>query len=106
MKKFALLTVFAVSSFAANWTGVIVDEGCGLKHADGKGAGCVKGCITKKGQAPVLTVDGKVHKIANPDALKKDGNWNEAVLGIPVKVSGKMAKDGTVTIKKVAPSAS
>lgn len=102
MKKIALLSVFAVASFAKSWTGVIVDEGCGLKHADGKGAGCVKGCITKKGQAPVFTVDGKVIKIANPDALKTGGNWNEGVLGIPVKVDGKLSKDGVLTIKKVA----
>lgn len=104
MKKFALLTLFAVASFAKDWTGVIVDEGCGLKHADGKGAGCVKGCITKKGQAPVFTVDGKVVKIANPDSLKKDGNWDESVLGVPVKVSGELSGDGVLTIKKVVPA--
>lgn len=103
MKKIALLSVFAVASFAKSWTGVIVDEGCGLKHADGKGAGCVKGCITKKGQAPVFTVDGKVIKISNPDALKTAGAWNEGVLGVPVKVDGKLnKKDGSLTIKKVA----
>lgn len=103
MKKIALFTVFAMASFAKSWTGVIVDEGCGLKHADGKGAGCVKGCITKKGQAPVFTVDGKVIKIANPDALKTAGAWNEAILGVNVKVDGKLnKKDGTLTIKKVA----
>jgi hypothetical protein len=101
MKKIALLTVFAMASFAKSWTGVIVDEGCGMKHADGKGAGCVKGCVTKKGQAPVLTVDGKVIKIANPDALKAKGEWNESVLGVPVKVNGKLSKDGVLTIKKV-----
>jgi len=102
MKKIALLSVFAMSTFAKSWTGVIVDEGCGMKHADGKGAACVKGCITKKGQAPVFTVDGKVIKIANPEKLKTDGAWNEAMLGVPVKVDGKLSKDGVLKIKKVS----
>ena len=101
MKKIALLTVFAEASFAKSWTGVIVYQGCGMKHADGKGAACVNTCITKKGQAPVFTVGGKIIKIANPDSLKNGANWNEAVLGVPVKVDGKLKGD-TLTIKKVA----
>jgi hypothetical protein len=96
MKKVALLATFAVSAFAAEWTGAISEAGCGAKHVDGsaKSVACVTGCV-KKGAAPVfVTADGKVVKIANADKVTEH-------LGHKVKVTGKL--DGeTLTIDSVS----
>ena len=96
MKKVALLAAFALSAFAAEWTGAISEAGCGAKHTDGsaKSVACVTGCV-KKGAAPVfVTADGKVVKIANADKVQEH-------LGHKVKVTGKL--DGeTLTIDTVS----
>lgn len=96
MKKFALLTVFAASGFAAEWTGTIVDAKCGAKHADASEASqkCVQGCI-KGGSAAVFAVDGKLFKFSNPDAIKDH-------YGHKVTINGKLnKKTETIMVKSV-----
>lgn len=97
MKKFAMLALFAMSAFAASWTGYISDAGCGAKHADGseKSGKCVNACVKNKGAAPVFVVDGKVLKI---DDASKDKVMDH--LGHKVTIDGKMAGE-TVTIDTV-----
>src|SRR5258708_4806022 len=98
MKKFAMLSLFAMSAFAASWTGYVSDSGCGAKHADGseKSMKCVSSCVKNKGAAPVLLVGDKVYKI---DDASKDKVMDH--LGHKVTVTGKM--DGeTVMIDSVS----
>ena len=98
MKKIALVGLFAMSAFAASWTGYISDSGCGAKHADGseKAMNCVKGCVKGKGAAPVFVVDGKVLKIDDASKAKVMDH-----LGHKVTINGKL--DGeTVSVDSVA----
>ncbi|MDX1984930.1 MAG: hypothetical protein SFV51_31955 [Bryobacteraceae bacterium] len=97
MKKVAALSLFALSAFAASWTGYISDAGCGAKHADGseKSMKCVTGCVKGKGAAPVFVVGDKVLKI---DAASKDKVLEH--LGHKVTINGKLADD-TVTVETV-----
>ena len=101
MKKFALLTVFAVSGFAAEWTGVLSDASCGAKHADATEASqtCAKRCFDKSGNA-VLVVGDKVIKVnsASFDKVAKDKMSGH--MGHKVTVTGKMDGD-TVVIESV-----
>lgn len=95
MKKLAIgFSLFAVSAFAAEWTGTVSDAKCGAAHADAseKSMKCVNGCV-KGGQAPVLVVDGKVYKIADKEKVADH-------LGHKVVVTGKLDGD-TITIDKV-----
>lgn len=84
MKKIAILAVFALSAFGAEWTGAISESGCGAKHANGGAEGCVGACV-KKGAAPVFVTgtDQKVLKISNPDKVM-------SFLGKKVKVTGSL----------------
>ncbi|MCC6344975.1 MAG: hypothetical protein IT166_22430 [Bryobacterales bacterium] len=93
-----MLSLFAMSAFAASWTGYISDSGCGAKHADGSPGAvkCVIGCVKGKGAAPVLVVGDKVLKV---DAASKDKVMDH--LGHKVTVNGKLAGD-TVTIDSVS----
>lgn len=97
MKKFAMLSLFAMSAFAASWTGFISDAGCAAKHADGseKSAKCVTACVKNKGAGAVLVVGDTVMKIA-------DGSKDKIMdhLGHKVVVTGK-DDGGTITIDKV-----
>lgn len=94
MKQFALIALFAVSAFAAEWKGTISDAKCGAAHADAseKSMKCVNGCV-KGGQKAVLVSDGKVMQIANQDKVA-------AHLGHKVTVTGKLEGD-TVTVDSV-----
>lgn len=97
MKKFAMLSLFAMSAFAAEWSGTISDAGCGAKHADAseKSMKCVQGCVKGKGAAPVFVVGDKVLKI---DEASKEKVM--AHLGHKVTIMGKL--DGeTVTIDSI-----
>ena len=96
MKKVLVLSsLFALSAFAAEWTGAISEAGCGAKHVAGseKDAACVQKCV-KGGAAPVFVTDGKVLKIANADKVMDH-------LGHKVTIAGKLDGD-TVTIDSVS----
>lgn len=90
------LCLFAASAFAETWNGTIVDAKCGLKHADASEASqkCVQSCI-KGGAAAVFAVDGKIFKLANPDAVAEH-------LGHKVTMEGTLDKETeTITVKSV-----
>lgn len=59
--------MFAISAFAADFKGTVVDSGCGAKHADAseKSAACVKACVNGKGMAPVLAAGDKIYKLSD-----------------------------------------
>ncbi len=97
LAAFATMSVFALGSFAAEWTGYISDAGCGAKHANGTEASikCVTGCVKGKGAAAVFVVGDKVLKIdAGSQAKVMDH------LGHKVTITGKLADD-TVSIDSV-----
>jgi len=93
MKKIAILGLFAVSAFAASWTGYISDAGCGAKHADGsdKAMKCVTGCVKGKGASAVLVVGDKVVKIDDASKPKIMDH-----LGHKVTIDGKMEGEAIV----------
>ncbi len=96
MKKFALVSLLAVGAYAAEWSGTIVDEKCGAKHADASEASmkCVNGCI-KGGSAPVFATGDKILKFSNPDAVKEH-------YGHKVTIDGKLdKKTNTIKVKSV-----
>jgi len=96
MKKAAVGLAFTVAvALGGSWTGYVSESKCGAAHQDGSAASvkCVTKCI-KGGAKPVLVVDGKVIKIANPDKVA------EKFYGLKVKVDGDM-KDDTVTIASI-----
>ena len=88
MKKILLVSsLFAVSAFAVELTGVVSEEHCGAKHSTGSAADqkCVEGCM-KKGSKPVLVSEGKVYKI-------DDASKVQAHLGHKVVVKGDVDGD-------------
>ncbi len=90
-----LAALLSLPALAGDWTGYISEDKCGAKHQSGSAAdvSCVKGCI-KGGAKPVLVVDGKVVKIANPEKVP------EALYGLKAKVSGEL-KDGSLVIASI-----
>ncbi len=74
------------------FTGYIVDQSCALK---GKGmwinAACVAKCIRDGDKIVLVTEEGKVYQIANPDKVDAD------FYGQKVTIGGKTVKD-TITI--------
>jgi hypothetical protein len=93
-KRILFSTLFAMSAFAAEWTGTISEDHCGAKHAAGTAADqkCVETCV-KGGAKPVLVSDGKVLKIADASKVQN-------YLGKRVVVKGTLDGD-TVTIDSV-----
>ena len=95
MKKFAailtascLVMVYAAmatsrqDSSKETRTGWVMDEKCGAKMANEKGAACAKRCV-QNGQ-PVVFVDDKdqsVLKVSNQDALKSHAGEHVSVSG-------------------------
>lgn len=71
MRKVLLVaSLFAVSAFAGEMTGVVSEDHCGAKHSAGTEADtkCVQGCM-KNGAKAVFVSDGKVYQISNPKAV-------------------------------------
>jgi hypothetical protein len=91
---FLALALTAGSAMAAKWTGTIVDEKCGAKHADASEASikCVQGCV-KGGSAAVFAVGDKIYKFADAKLITDH-------LGHKVEIDGKLAGE-TITVKKV-----
>ena len=87
-----VLSLFALSAAAGEWTGWISDSKCAAKGAKAEHQGCAQKCV-KGGAAPVLVSEGKVLKI--DDASKVQDH-----IGHKVTVSGKLEGD-TVTIDSV-----
>ena len=100
MKKLALVSLFAVGAFAATWSGTIVDEKCGAKHADASEASmkCVNSCV-KGGSAAVLATGDKILKFSNPDAVKEH-------YGHKVTINGKLDKKTNMIMVKSVKMAS
>ena len=96
MKKFALVSLLAVGAYAAEWSGTVVDEKCGAKHADASEASmkCVNSCI-KGGSAPVFATGDKLLKFSNPDKVKEH-------YGHKVTINGKLdKKTNMIAVKSV-----
>ena len=97
MKKIGLacvlvLSLFAVTSFAAEMTGYISDSKCGAKGEKDAHADCAVKCV-KGGAAPVFVSDGKVYKI--DDAAKVQDH-----VGHKVTITGEVKGD-TIQVQDV-----
>lgn len=94
MKK--LLAVFgfaAVSAFAAEVTGHIIDKNCASNQAMHGNEECAKRCIGRGAPAVLATEDGKVYTISNQDKVKD-------VAGKKVTVSGKVEGE-SITVETI-----
>jgi hypothetical protein len=91
-----LAAVLSLPALAGDWTGYVSEDKCGAKHQSGSDAdvNCVRACI-KGGAKPVLVVDGKVVKIANPEKVPAD------LYGLKAKVSGEL-KEGSLVIASIS----
>ncbi len=87
-----LLSLFAVSAAADEFTGWISDSKCGAKGANAEHKDCAAKCV-KGGAAPVLVIDNKVLKI--DDASKVEGH-----IGQKVTVTGSVDGD-TIKVESV-----
>jgi hypothetical protein len=94
MKK--LLVVFgfaAISAFAADVTGYVIDKNCAANKAMHGNEDCAKRCIGRGAPAVLATEDGKVYAIANQDKVKD-------VAGKKVTVTGKVEGE-SITVETV-----
>ena len=94
MKK--LLVVFgfaAISAFAADVTGYIVDKNCASKKEMLGDEACAKRCIGRGTAAVLATEDGKIYAISNQDKVKEHA-------GHKVTVTGKVEGD-SITVESV-----
>ena len=75
-----LVSLFAVTAFAEEMTGLITCQKC--KHTATKDMGCAKGCI--KGGVPAVfynPASQKFYTIANQDKVKAHAGQNVVVTG-------------------------
>jgi nitrite reductase/ring-hydroxylating ferredoxin subunit len=94
MKK--VLVVFglaAISAFAADVTGYIVDKNCSTKKEMLGNEECAKRCMGRGAAAVLATEDGKVYAISNQDKVKD-------AAGKKVTVTGKVEGD-SITVDSV-----
>jgi hypothetical protein len=87
-----LLSLFAVSAMAGEFTGWISDSKCGAKGASAEHKECAAKCV-KGGAVAVFVMDSKVLKI--DDASKVDG-----LIGQKVTVTGSVDGD-TIKVESV-----
>jgi hypothetical protein len=87
-----ILSVFALTAVADEWTGYISDSKCGAKGAKDEHAECAAKCV-KGGASPVFVTDGKVYKI--DDASKVQDH-----IGHKVTITGELKGD-TVQVQDV-----
>ena len=87
-----LLSLFAVSAMAGEFTGWISDSKCGAKGASAEHKDCALSCV-KGGAVPVFIQDSKVLKI--DDASKVEGH-----VGQKVTITGSVDGD-TIKVESV-----
>lgn len=87
-----MLSLFTVTSFAADMTGYISDSKCGAKGEKDAHADCAVKCV-KGGAAPVFVSEGKVYKI--DDVAKVQDH-----VGHKVTITGEVKGD-TIQVQEV-----
>jgi len=87
-----LLSLFAVSALADEFTGWISDSKCGAKGASAEHKDCAMRCV-KGGAVPVFVMDGKVLKIDDTSKVERH-------IGQKVTVTGSVDGD-TIKVESV-----
>ena len=87
-----VLSVFALTAMAGEWTGYISDSKCGAKGAKDGHADYAGKCV-KSGAAPVFVTDGKVYKIEDTSKVQDH-------IGHKVTITGELKGD-TVQVESV-----
>jgi len=87
-----LLSLFAVSALADEFTGWISDSKCGAKGASAEHKDCAVRCV-KGGAVPVFVMDGKVLKIDDTSKVERH-------IGQKVTVTGSVDGD-TIKVESV-----
>jgi hypothetical protein len=94
MKKLCLVFgLAAISAFAADVTGYIIDKNCSGNKAMLGNEECAKKCLGRGAPAVLATADGKVYTITNQDKVKESA-------GKKVTVSGKVEGD-SITVDSI-----
>ena len=97
MLGFAFLTALAANATGAEWTGYVADSSCAKnmgasRIASAAHADCAQKCIKKGAKVVLVTSDGKIYQISNPDKVIEHA-------GLKVTIEGDMDGD---TIKVTA----
>jgi hypothetical protein len=87
-----VLSVFALTAMAGEWTGYISDSKCGAKGAKDAHADCAVSCV-KGGASPVFVTGGKVYKIDDTSKVADH-------VGHKVTITGELKGD-TVQVESV-----
>ena len=87
-----VLSVFAFTAMAGEWTGYISDSKCGAKGAKDEHADCAVKCV-KSGASPVFVTDGNVYKIEDTSKVQDH-------IGHKVTITGELKGD-TVQVESV-----
>jgi Protein of unknown function (DUF5818) len=87
-----LLSVFALTAMAGEWTGYISDSKCGAKGAKDAHVDCAVSCV-KGGASPVFVTGGKVYKIDDTSKVADH-------VGHKVTITGELKGD-TVQVESV-----
>ena len=92
-KTLAVFAFAAMSAFAAEFTGTIVDANCASKPEMRTNEACAARCIKGGAAAVLVTDDGKIYKVANQDKVT-------AHAGHKVTITGKLEGE-TITADSV-----
>jgi len=92
-KLLPLLGLAAISAFAGDWTGYVIDKNCASKKEMWGNEACAQSCIKRGAPAVFVTEDGKIYQVSNQDKVKEHA-------GQKVTITGKMEGD-TITVDSV-----
>jgi hypothetical protein len=82
MKRlFTLIALASSISFAADFTGYVIDESCSTKPAMKGNEACAKKCIKGGSPAVLLTADGKVLKLDDQTKVSEHAGHKVVVTG-------------------------
>ena len=93
MKRIIVLFTIAISVYAADFTGYVIDEACSAKPAMKGNEACARKCIKGGSPAVLLSADGKVYKLDDQAKAVEHA-------GHKVKVTGDLKGD-TIKIESI-----
>ena len=93
MKRIIVLFALAISGYAADFTGYVIDEACSAKTAMKGNEACARKCIKGGSPAVLLSADAKVYKLDDQAKAVEHA-------GHKVKVTGDLKGD-TIQIESI-----
>ena len=82
MKKIAVAFAFtALTAFAADWSGTIMDSKCSTNKNMRENAACAAKCIKGGDSAVLVTADGTIYKLAEQDKVVAHAGHKVTITG-------------------------